>query len=163
MIGVDLGKRSFQLRGVREDGSAVFRKKVSRERFLAEVSGHRPRIVAMEACGGARHWGRELQSMGFEVRLVPTIYVKPFVKRHKDDAADALRGPPAEHGVVVPQRIANIARLAAEIDDPESRLPETVRDLGHELLEQIGIFDTKIGNWTWRCASGRRRATKRSV
>ena len=123
MIGVDLGKRSFQLHDVRGDGSAAFKKKVSRERFLAEVSGHRPRIVAMEACGGAHHRGRELQSMGFEVRPVPPIYVKPFVKRHKNDAADALRGHLAEHGVVAPQGIANVARLAAEIDDPESRPP----------------------------------------
>ena len=166
MIGVDLGKRSFQLHGVREDGTAIFRKKVSRERFLAEVSGRGPRIVAMEACGRARHWGRELRSPGFEVRLVPPIYVKPFVKRHKNDAAeavceaasrpgmrfvaaesaeqqgeamlfrtrdlpvrqrtrtaDALRGHPAEHGVVAPQGIANVARLAAAIDDPEARLP----------------------------------------
>ena len=190
MIGVDLGKRSFQLHGVRDDGSAVFRKKVSRERFLAEVSERGPRIVAMEACGSAYHWGRELQSMGFEVRLVPPTYVKPFVKRHKNDAADAeavceassrpgmrfvavksaeqqadamlfrtrdlltrqrtqtvnaLRGHLAEHGVVAPQGIANVARLAAEIDDPEARLPEAVRDLGRLLLEQIGSLDAKIG------------------
>ena len=186
IIGVNLGKRSFQLRGVRGDGSAVFRKKVSRERFLAEVSGHRPRIVAMEACGSAHHWGRELQSIGFEVRLVPPTYLKPFVKRHKNDAAvceaasrpgmrfvaaesaerqadamlfrtrdlparqrtrtaDALRGHLAEHGVVAPQGIANVARLAAEIDDPESRLPEAVRGLGRLLLEQIGSLDAKIG------------------
>ena len=59
MIGVDPGKRSSQLRGVREDGTAIFRKKVSRERFLAEVSERGPRIVAMEACGSARHRGRE--------------------------------------------------------------------------------------------------------
>ena len=190
MIGVDLGKRSFQLRGVREDGTDIFRKKVSRERFLAEVSGRGPCIVAMEACGSAHHWGRELRSMGFEVRPVPPIYVKPFVKRHKNDAADAeavceaaarpgmrfvavksaeqqgeamlfrtrdlpvrqrtrtadaLRGHLAEHGVVAPQGIANIARLAAAIDDPETRLPETVRDLDCELLEQTGILDAKIG------------------
>ena len=167
MIGVDLGKRNFQLHGVREDGSAVLRKKVSRERFLSEVSGHGPCVVAMEACGSAHHWGRELRSMGFEVRLVPPIYVKPFVKRHKNDAADAeaamlfrtrdllirqrtqtvnaLRGHLAEHGVVAPQGIANVARLAAAVDDPESRLPETVRDLGRELLEQIDILDAKIG------------------
>ena len=190
MIGVDLGKRSFQLHGVREDGTAIFRKKVSRERFLAEVSERGPCIVAMEACGSAHHWGRELQSPGFEVRPVPPIYVKPFVKRHKNDAADAeavceaasrpgmrfvaaesaeqqgeamlfrtrdllirqrtrtvnaLRGHPAEHGVVAPQGIANVARLAAAVDDPETRLPETVRDLGRELLEQIGILDAKIG------------------
>ena len=200
MIGVDPGKRSFQLRGVREDGTAAFRKKVSRERFLAEVSGRGPRIVAMEACGSARHRGRELRSPGFEVRPVPPVHVKPFVKRHKNDAAraeavceaasrpgmrfvaaesaerqgeamlfrtrdlpvrqrtrtaDALRGHPAEHGVVAPQGIANVARLAAAVDDPESRLPETVRAPGRELLEQIGILDAKIGKLD---AEARKRA-----
>ena len=89
MIGVDLGKRSFQLRGTREDGSAAFRMKASRDRFLEEMSKRGPCKVAMEACGGAHHWGRELRSMGFEVRLVPPTYVKPFVKRRKNDAADA--------------------------------------------------------------------------
>ena len=89
MIGVDLGKRSFQLHGVREDGSAAFRRKVSRDGFLEAMSKHGTCKVAMEGCGGAHHWSRGLRSMGFEVRLVPPAYVKPFVKRQKNDAADA--------------------------------------------------------------------------
>ena len=73
--------------------------------------------------------------MGFEVRLVPLMYVKPFVKRHKNDVADALRGYLAEHEVVVPQGIANVVRLAAAVDDPDSPPPELVRDLGRILLK----------------------------
>ena len=65
--------------------------------------------------------------------------------RQRTPTADALRGHLAEHGVVAPQGIANVARLAAAVDDPEMRLPETVRDLGRELLEQIGILDAKVG------------------
>ena len=89
MIGVDLGKRSFQLHGVRADGSAAFRRKVSRDGFLEAMSKHGTCKVAMEACGGAHHWSRALRSMGFEVRLVPPAYVKPFMKRQKNEAADA--------------------------------------------------------------------------
>ena len=77
MIGVDLGKRGFQLHGTLEDRSAAFRMKASRNRFLEEMSKRGPRKVAMEACGGAHRWGRELPSMGFEVRLVPLAYVTP--------------------------------------------------------------------------------------
>ena len=88
-IGVDLGKRSFQLHRASEGGSAAFRRKVSRDRFLEEMSKHRPCTAAMEVCGGTRYWSRELQSMGLEIGLVPPTYVKPFVKRQTNDAADA--------------------------------------------------------------------------
>ena len=64
MIGAGPGKRSFQLRGAREDGSAAFRRKASQDRFLEEMSKRGPCVVAMEAWGVAHHWGRELQSMG---------------------------------------------------------------------------------------------------
>ena len=89
IIGIDLAKRSFQLHGAREDGSVAFRKKLSRGKLLDFVAS-RPRcVVAMEACASAHHWGREIMQLGHEVRLIPPIYVKPFVKRQKNDAADA--------------------------------------------------------------------------
>ena len=85
IIGIDLAKRSFQLHGARADGSVAFRRKVSRERLLY-ILGAQPRcVVAMEACASAhywgRDWGREILKLGHEVRLVPPIYVKPFVNR----------------------------------------------------------------------------------
>jgi len=89
MIGIDLSKRSFQLHGAAADGSVVFRKALSRERLLPFLAGQAGCVVAMEACGGAHHWGREILKLGHEVRLVPPVYVKPFVKRQKNDAADA--------------------------------------------------------------------------
>ena len=81
IIGIDLAKRSFQLHGARVDGSVAFRRNVSRER-LTDFLASQPRwVVAMEACASAHHWGREIMQLGHDVRLVPAIYVKPFVNR----------------------------------------------------------------------------------
>ena len=89
MIGIDLAKNSFQLHGMHADGSVAFRRKLGRAKLLAFVAGQPRCTVAMEACGGAHHWGREFGGLGHEVRLVPPVYVKPYVKRQKNDAADA--------------------------------------------------------------------------
>ena len=82
-------KRSFQLHGVRADGSAAFCKQVSRGRVLAEPSSPPRCAAAMEACASAQDRSREVSALGREVRLVPPAYVKPFVKRRKTDAAEA--------------------------------------------------------------------------
>ena len=89
IIGIDLAKRSFQLHGARSDGSVAFRRKLSREKLLYFLAALPRCVVAMEACASAHHWGREIMQLGHDVRLVPPIYVKPFVKRQKNDAADA--------------------------------------------------------------------------
>ncbi len=67
----------------------AFRKKLSREKVLAFLAEQSRCVVAMEACGSAHHWGRAIRDLGHEVRLIPPAYVKPFVKRQKNDAADA--------------------------------------------------------------------------
>ena len=89
IIGIDLAKRSFQVHGAKADGSVAYRRKLSRGKLLSFLASQRPCTVAMEACASAHYWGREIAALGHEVRLVPPIYVKPFVKRHKNDAADA--------------------------------------------------------------------------
>jgi transposase len=89
IIGIDLAKRVFQLHGARDDGSVVFRKKLSRAQFMTFVAQHPRCVIAMEACATAHGWGREFEKLGHEVRLIPSIYVKPFVKRQKNDVADA--------------------------------------------------------------------------
>ena len=89
IIGIDLAKRSFQVHGARADGSVAYRRKLSRGKLLGFLAAQPPCTVAMEACASAHYWGRETMALGHEVRLVPPIYVKPFVKRHKNDAADA--------------------------------------------------------------------------
>lgn len=89
IIGIDLAKRSFQLHGARADGAVVFRKKLSREKLLGFLALQPPCLLAMEACASAHHWGRKIAQLGHDVKLIPPVYVKPFVKRQKNDASDA--------------------------------------------------------------------------
>lgn len=89
IIGLDIAKNIFQAHGAYQDGGVAFRKKLSRGKVLSFLSAQPPCIVALEACASAHYWGREIGRIGHEVRLIPPIYVKPFVKRQKNDQADA--------------------------------------------------------------------------
>ena len=89
MIGMDLAKSVFQVHGVDGAGQVVIRQQLKRgqvEKFFAKLAAA---VVGMEACGGAHHWGRVLQGLGHEVRLMPAAYVKAYVKRNKTDGRDA--------------------------------------------------------------------------
>jgi transposase len=88
-IGLDIAKNVFHAHGADERGAMVFSRKLTRGKLLDFFSAQPRCTVALEACGGAHHWARELQAMGHNVRLIPPAYVKPFVKRHKNDAVDA--------------------------------------------------------------------------
>jgi transposase len=88
-IGLDLAKNVFQVHGADASGAVLFRKKLRRHQVLTFFAAQRPCTVAMEACGSAHHWAREIGRLGHTVRLIPPAYVKPFVKRQKNDAADA--------------------------------------------------------------------------
>lgn len=89
IIGIDLAKNVFQLHGMLGDGSVAFRRKLSRARLLPFLAEYPACLVAMEACASAHYWGREIGKLGHDVRLIAPQYVKPFVKRQKNDAADA--------------------------------------------------------------------------
>lgn len=89
IIGLDLAKNVFQVHGARADGVVVFRKQLRRNKVLGFFGEMGTCIVAMEACASSHYWGREIAKLGHEVRLIPPIYVKPFVKRQKSDVADA--------------------------------------------------------------------------
>lgn len=88
-IGLDLAKHVFQVHGSDSSGKPVLRKRVRRAQLLAFFADLKPCLVAMEACGGAHYFAREIEKLGHEVRLIPPQYVKPFVKTNKNDAADA--------------------------------------------------------------------------
>lgn len=80
IIGVDLAKNVFQLHGASAEGHVKFRKKLTREQFRRFMAEQPPAMVAMEACGSAHCWAREMERLGHEVRLLAVQYVKPFVK-----------------------------------------------------------------------------------
>lgn len=88
-IGLDLAKSVFQMHGVNDLGEVVMRKRLRRGQVLAFFADLPPCLVGMEACATAHYWGRELRALGHEVRLMPPQYVKAYVKRNKNDAADA--------------------------------------------------------------------------
>ena len=88
-IGLDLAKAVFQAHGADASGAVVFRKKLRREQLLAFFAGQPRCLVAMEACAAYHYWAREIGRLGHTVRLIPPAYVKPFVKRQKNDMADA--------------------------------------------------------------------------
>lgn len=88
-IGVDLAKSVFQVHGVDGAGAVVIRRQLKRRQVLPFFNRHPPCLVGMEACATSHHWARELVKLGHEVKLMPPRYVKPYVKRNKNDAADA--------------------------------------------------------------------------
>ena len=200
-----LAKQGFQLHGARPDGSVAFRKKLTRGKVLDFLASHPRCLVAMEACASAHYWGREIGKLDHEVKLMPPVYVKPFVKRHKNDAADAeaiceaasrptmrfvavktegqqahgmlfrtrdllvrqrtqtinaLRGHLAEFGVIAPQGLAYVGRLALALAEPGSGLPEAVRELGECSARsdcRPEREDSGVGQATpHECAPGRR-------
>jgi transposase len=90
-VGVDLAKNVFQLHGVDRHGKAVWKRRLTRAKWLdALLAQTEPGCeIGMEACGGAHHWARELESRGYTVKLIPPQFVKPYVKSNKNDANDA--------------------------------------------------------------------------
>src|SRR3569623_515884 len=89
MIGVDLAKSVFQLHAASMMGEPKFRKRLSRQSFGKFMAEQPPAVVVLEACGSAHYWAREMVRLGHEVKLIAPHYVKPFVKRQKNDAVDA--------------------------------------------------------------------------
>jgi transposase len=89
IIGVDIAKSVFQVHGVDADSTVVIRKRISRLKVLEFFANLPPCLVGLEACATAHQWAREFKKLGHEVRLMPPTYVKAYVKRGKNDAADA--------------------------------------------------------------------------
>lgn len=88
-IGVDLAKNVFQVHGIAEKDDVLFNKPLRRAQFLPYFAKLEPCLIGMESCSSAHHWARELTALGHEVRLIPPMYVKSYVKRGKSDAIDA--------------------------------------------------------------------------
>ena len=88
-IGIDLAKNVFQIHGIDASGETVIRRQLRRRQVLAFFKKLLPCLIGIEACATSHHWAREIAAVGHEVRLMPLRYVKAYVKRNKNDAADA--------------------------------------------------------------------------
>ena len=88
-IGLDIAKSVFQVHGVDAAGQVVVRRQLKRRYVLAFFQKLPPCLVGIEACASSHHWSRELKALGHTVKLMPPAYVKPYVKRQKNDATDA--------------------------------------------------------------------------
>jgi transposase len=88
-IGLDIAKSVFQVHGVDAEGNVILRRQLKRRYVLAFFQKVPPCLVGIEACASSHHWSRELKTLGHTVRLMPPAYVKPYVKRQKNDTADA--------------------------------------------------------------------------
>ena len=189
IVGLDIAKRVFQVHGATADGGIAIRKKLSRAQVLAFFADLPPCVVAMEACATAHYWAREIGALGHNVRLVPPAYVKPFVKRQKNDAADAeaiaeaasrptmrfvepkspqqqaramvfrtrelfvrqrtqtinaLRAHLAEHGLIAPQGMSNLANIRRLIDEAAAEVEPLVVETARTYLEQIDDLSSRI-------------------
>lgn len=89
VIGIDIAKHVFQVHGVTAAGEVAIQKRLRRTELLRFFGQLKPCLVGMEACGTSHHWARELTALGHRVKLMPPTYVKPYVRRNKNDAADA--------------------------------------------------------------------------
>ncbi|HBM40683.1 MAG: transposase [Dinoroseobacter sp.] len=88
-VVLDLAKNIFQVHGVTENGEVAFNQALRRAQLFAFFEKLPPCLVGMEACGSSHYWARQLSKLGHDVRLIPAMYVKPYVKRGKSDAVDA--------------------------------------------------------------------------
>jgi len=114
MIGVDLAKNVFQVHGALWTGEVQFRKKLTRKQFPGFMAQQEPCLVIFEACGSAHYWAREMEALGHEVKLIAPQYARPFVKRQKNDAADA-------EAIVIAARQPEMRFVAPKTAEQQSR------------------------------------------
>mgnify|MGYP003575370723 CR=1 FL=1 len=88
-IGLDIAKSTFQVHRLDAIGEVILRRRLTRARVVAFFAKLAPCLVGIEACATSHHWARELRKVGHDVRLMPPSYVKAYVKRQKNDTADA--------------------------------------------------------------------------
>ena len=89
IVGLDIAKSVFQVHGVDGESTVVVRRRLKRSQVLRYFASIEPCRIGIEACATAHFWARELGALGHDVKLMPPAYVKPYVKRQKNDAADA--------------------------------------------------------------------------
>ena len=130
-IGLDLAKLAFQVHEADATGKVLLRKKLRRSQVEPFFASHPPALVGMEACATSHYWARIIAQYGHEVRLVPAQYVKPFVKRNKNDARDA-------EAICEAVSRANMPAVAVKtVAQQASRSLERARDLLNKQRVQL--------------------------
>jgi transposase len=141
-IGMDTSKSVFQLHGVDENELVVVRRQFRRAEMIRYFERLPPVLVAIESCGSSHHWARLLQSFGHEVKLIPPQYVKAYVKRGKNDAADAEAlceaVTPAEHAVCAGEVEGTASSLY--VDDRAGRLVSVKSQLSNAFRSYAAEF-----------------------
>lgn len=135
MIGVDFAKNAIQLHAASMTGEVEYRRQLSREKFRRFMVEQPPALVVMEACGSANYWARELNRVGHTVKLIAPHYVRPFVKRQKNDAADA-------EAIVIAAQRPEMRFVAAKSEEQQGRamLFRTRTRLVHQRTELINML-----------------------
>jgi transposase len=150
-IGLDLAKHVFQVHGVDAAGDVVLRRRLRRREVHAFFAGLKPCLVGMEACATAHFWAREIRALGHEVRLMPAQYVKAYLRRGKNDAADAAAiceavSRPTMRFVPVKSEAQQAALMLHRVRDllvrQRTQLINAIR--GH--LAEVGIVEAQ-GPW----------------
>ena len=147
-IGLDIAKSVFHLCAVNKMGRLLKKKQLKRKQVLAYLAKLEPCLVAMEACGGANYWAREIEALGHQVKLIAPQYVKPYIKGNKNDYNDAegiaeaaqranMRFVPIK--TVEQQDVQNVHRQRERIKKARTALVNQVRGL----LAEYGIVINK--------------------
>jgi transposase len=158
-IGLDIAKSVFQVHGVDAAGQVVIRRQLKRRYLLTFFQKLPPCLVGIEACASSHHWSRELQALGHTVRLMPPAYVKPYVKRHKNDSVDA-------EAICEAVTRANMRFVATKTPEQQSCL--TLHRTRHLFIRQqigdqchprssCGVRHRGAGRAPWCRATARRR------
>jgi transposase len=129
-VGFDIAKSVFQVHGVDGAGQVVIRRQLKRRYVLAFFQKLPPCLVGIEACASSHHWSRELKALGHTVKLMPPAYVKPYVKRQKNDATDA-------EAICEAVTRANMRFVA-------TKTPEQQRSLALRLPSEYGVDDIPL-------------------
>ena len=141
-LGIDIAKQNFRVLGMNEAGKMVMRKWLCRDEVLSFMSNRKRCLVGMEACSGAHYWGRELVKLGYEVKLMPPKYVKPYVKTNKNDTkdaeacAEAVTRPTMRFVAIKSERQQSLEQLHRV----RERLIKVRTGLGNEIRGFLGEF-----------------------